>query len=395
LSPLLFLLFLEPLLRWLDVGGHGYLVASAGDASPAEPPLRITSAAFVDDIALATGTPEAAQRQLNKVHRFGAWAGISLNAPKCAITHLAFGAAGGPLGAAPARAAMSAVTLPGPDGGRVSLPMLGPHDTYRYLGIHLSACFDTREELEAIRHLVTARGSCLVGSFASMRQTLRVLNSNIAAAVRYHLILGVFRLPSGAQVHRRAAAGSGQAHPGPARQHGRRLRQPLSRALWPRRHVPSLRAHPRRSHIAPRRRARRRTARLTPSPLACATPTPNVSVGMWSSSCQLSPTHRPMHSRTPPAWPRAGAPTLASPAHIVTPIRTATPCGPTPSRFRWSSPLGRTSHARRTCYSRCGGAASPNSTSSLPRRRWSGHLGFTRPQSSARMTSACDARRQG
>ena len=149
LSPLLFLLFLEPLLRWLDVGERGYRVTSALE------PCRVASAAFVDDVALAAGTAEDAKRQLHKVHRFGEWAGIKLNIPKCAITHLRFGAGASPLPLKRASAAMRRVTLPAVGAAPgAHLPLLGPHDTYRYLGIHLSGCFDTCDELAAMRKII-------------------------------------------------------------------------------------------------------------------------------------------------------------------------------------------------------------------------------------------------
>ncbi len=52
LSPFLFLLYMEPLLRWLHVGGHGYMHSSIQNQSVADTHLHnnISSAAFADDL---------------------------------------------------------------------------------------------------------------------------------------------------------------------------------------------------------------------------------------------------------------------------------------------------------------------------------------------------------
>ncbi len=51
LSPFLFLLFMEPLLRWLEVGNRGYRCGSM----PATVQLVLNALGYADDLILAAG----------------------------------------------------------------------------------------------------------------------------------------------------------------------------------------------------------------------------------------------------------------------------------------------------------------------------------------------------
>ena len=80
LSPLLFILYLEPLLRWLNQGGLGYRMATSA--------ITVSSPAFADDLALLVGKVgvDGVRVQLSKVLTYGKWGGLRLNVPKCAIS---------------------------------------------------------------------------------------------------------------------------------------------------------------------------------------------------------------------------------------------------------------------------------------------------------------------
>ena len=53
LSPYLFLIFLEPLLRWLQIGKNGYTLGTFK--------LTISSAAYVDDLAIISDNLQSIQ----------------------------------------------------------------------------------------------------------------------------------------------------------------------------------------------------------------------------------------------------------------------------------------------------------------------------------------------
>jgi hypothetical protein len=78
LSPYLFLIFLEPLLRWLQRGKNGYTFGTSK--------LTVSSAAYADDLAAITNNLQSIQIQLNKLEKYCDWAGMDLGVPKCAIT---------------------------------------------------------------------------------------------------------------------------------------------------------------------------------------------------------------------------------------------------------------------------------------------------------------------
>ena len=74
LSPLMFLLYIEPLLRWLAIGGHGFTPAFSGpnnDTPPApqsHPTPLITSAlTYADDLAVITTCHHRLLHQLKKI----------------------------------------------------------------------------------------------------------------------------------------------------------------------------------------------------------------------------------------------------------------------------------------------------------------------------------------
>ena len=78
LSPYLILIFLEPLLRWLQRGRNRYTFGTSK--------VTISSAAYADDLAVISNNLQSTQTQLNKLDKYRKWAGMDLGVPKCAIT---------------------------------------------------------------------------------------------------------------------------------------------------------------------------------------------------------------------------------------------------------------------------------------------------------------------
>jgi hypothetical protein len=78
LSPYLFLIFLEPLLIWLQRGKNGYTFGTSK--------LTISSAAYADDLAAIINNLKSLQTQLNKLDKLCEWVGMDLGVQKCAIT---------------------------------------------------------------------------------------------------------------------------------------------------------------------------------------------------------------------------------------------------------------------------------------------------------------------
>ena len=77
LSPYLFIIFLEPLLRWLQRRKNGY--------TPGTSNITINSTTYANDLTIITNKLTSLQTQLKKLDKYCEWVGMDLGIPKCAI----------------------------------------------------------------------------------------------------------------------------------------------------------------------------------------------------------------------------------------------------------------------------------------------------------------------
>jgi hypothetical protein len=78
LNPYLFLIFLKPLLRWLDQNQLGYNFTTSATS--------ISSTAYANDLAVLFHNIKDIQTQLNKIDKFCTSVGMDVGINKCAIT---------------------------------------------------------------------------------------------------------------------------------------------------------------------------------------------------------------------------------------------------------------------------------------------------------------------
>ena len=78
LSPYLFIIFLEPLLQWLQREKNEYILGTSK--------ITINTTTYIDDIAVITNKLTLLQPQLNKIDKYCEWIGMDLGITKCAIT---------------------------------------------------------------------------------------------------------------------------------------------------------------------------------------------------------------------------------------------------------------------------------------------------------------------
>ena len=71
LSPRLFILVIDPLLRWLEEGNRGYEFKTSHE--------RITSLAYADDLAVAAPDMRNLAIQATKITKYCEWAGLKVN----------------------------------------------------------------------------------------------------------------------------------------------------------------------------------------------------------------------------------------------------------------------------------------------------------------------------
>jgi len=69
---------MEPLLRWLHIGGRGYTHSCIQNQSVADTPLHnnISSAAFADDLLCSTGNLKNLKIHALKLTHFSDWASL-------------------------------------------------------------------------------------------------------------------------------------------------------------------------------------------------------------------------------------------------------------------------------------------------------------------------------
>ena len=77
-SPYLFIICLEPLLRWLQQGDNIYTFGTSK--------VKISSAAYAHDLTAIANKLESLQTQINKLDKFCEWAGMNLGIPKYVVT---------------------------------------------------------------------------------------------------------------------------------------------------------------------------------------------------------------------------------------------------------------------------------------------------------------------
>jgi hypothetical protein len=78
LSPLLFDLMIEPIIRWLNATDKGYNITSCG--------LQLANKWYADDGTLVTNSMDDLMSILSIVQQFSKWSGIHLNVDKCKVT---------------------------------------------------------------------------------------------------------------------------------------------------------------------------------------------------------------------------------------------------------------------------------------------------------------------
>ena len=119
-SPYLFILFLEPLCRWLACDNQGYNFKTS-----------ISSAAYGDDLVIISSDINYIQPQLQKIDKFYKWADMDLGINKCAIT------------SCPNKSKLSPqnfttfLQTKNINFRNQSIPILRQNEPYKYLGIHL------------------------------------------------------------------------------------------------------------------------------------------------------------------------------------------------------------------------------------------------------------------
>jgi hypothetical protein len=132
LSPFLFILYLEPLLRWLRVGARGYI---PGTYTQRDIPFRlnqqIPDVTYADDLNLICPKVEDMKTQAQKVTLYADWGNLHINSGKTLVTGARYGAdPKDPLNVQKLHRTLSQVKVQ-----RAAATFHDPKKPFRYLGL--------------------------------------------------------------------------------------------------------------------------------------------------------------------------------------------------------------------------------------------------------------------
>ena len=186
LSPFLFLIYIEPLLRWLQVGGRGY---KFGCLPNAESRLmnHLSSAAYADDLAILTNKLSDLRIQADKLTQFADWANLPVNTQKTyasAILHHAILTklfSDKTTAMAQVRQQLEGAIMV----QRAPVAYLDPREPFTYLGVELTMTLDWGPQHRKTLAKVRERLEQLRTSFATPAQKMRIIETAIKPAATY------------------------------------------------------------------------------------------------------------------------------------------------------------------------------------------------------------------
>jgi hypothetical protein len=192
LSPYLFIIFLEPLLRWLEQGNLGYKFNTSQ--------YTINSTTYADDLAIITNDIKSIQPQINKIDKFCHWAGMELGIPKCAIT------------GCPNNKPMPATTFKAYIQSHniiyrnQPIPVLHQNERYIYLGIQLIPSLKWKIQQATTMNKLIKQTQLLLNSPATLKQKLKMVDTVIRPGIACSFYAIPYSMPNIAKLDQKIIA---------------------------------------------------------------------------------------------------------------------------------------------------------------------------------------------
>ena len=188
LSPLLFTLTLEPLLRWLSTGGRGYMFGCLAEDPEAQLRNSTSGIAFADDLDILTNNLSNTKIQAEKLSRYSDWANMCVNQGKTEVSAMLY---------------QDLATAPKQRGGNHKrmyqqikaqlydqimiqnkhIKFKDPRAPFTYLGAELTMTLDWKYQVQALVKKAHDRVTALMAVHASPRQVAHNIRTTIIPAL--------------------------------------------------------------------------------------------------------------------------------------------------------------------------------------------------------------------
>jgi exonuclease III/ribonuclease HI len=195
LSPLLFVLYIEPLLRWLQAGDKGYKAgALAAQGSDVQAANQISNVTFADDINVVTGGKAGLsnmKHQVDKVDKYTAWGRLKANPTKTTVTGALHGSSPDrPYDEDELRARLEGkIRLAG-----AHVQYSSPRAPFRHLGLLLTMDLNFSFQLKAALSQLKEGVMALKRSHASRSQKERIIRTNLRPTLTYVMAAAPYSL---------------------------------------------------------------------------------------------------------------------------------------------------------------------------------------------------------
>ena len=191
LSPFLFIVYLEPLLRWLRVGVNGY-IPGVYKQSMAVDRLKahIPDSTYADDLNLVTHTAPRFQKQLDKVTNYSIWGNLIVNISKTLVTGARYHTnPQDPYDSSSLKRILSSVTVQGQH-----VTFHDPRKPFRYLGVHLTMHMDWSHQLQVTIEALKSMLKGIKASNAKVYQKMCTIKSFDTGGSDHRMLVLTMRL---------------------------------------------------------------------------------------------------------------------------------------------------------------------------------------------------------
>ena len=192
LSLYFFIIFLEPLLRWLQRRNNRYTFNTSNS--------KLNSAAYVNGLAVISNNLTSLQHQLNKLDKFYEWARMDLDIPKYTITGCPNKTKLNP------QAFKTHIKNININFRNQPIPILSQHEPYVYLGINLVPSLQWKTQTHITTTKLIKQCKLLTACPATMKQKIQMVDMVIRAGIAYSFYAVPHSLPDIKKLDKRIIA---------------------------------------------------------------------------------------------------------------------------------------------------------------------------------------------